>query len=657
MALLILSFALLVAAEPPPPTYPLTRAGCIYRDASKNATYDLSSLPAPLRVVQGCIGAPGPGPLGSDCRRAGAYHLLGVCGDVAAPEVDARLSAPCPAAAAGAFHVSAAGDVCHVAGSSLAAALIEALPQNGTGVRISYQGGSLGCEMPGGHFPLVATLECGEAPVTAAGGRALDETPAPADMWFYAHPTYMAPQWVGCGHDVKLRDPRFCPLECPRGPGGAVCGGAHAGVCEAREGAGTRCWCFAGHAGPACAPARLPHPPPPPPPPPRASPAPVFSRVNGSACLLRDDERGRTYDLRGLPTTFNVRERNEGPVVVGRDGWHYYLTLCSHGRADCGGSPGGSAGGISSIEQMTGVQYADHFEQHQCFSSGGDFSLNSVAYPLLEEGALGMLVRVGGGDTCGGWGYRITLLRLECDVAPLPIPSRPSRALGLLAGAEPTPADVWSAVYEHTPPDRVHLPGDGSCEYTIHLRGPYFCPVQCPRAENGAVCGGLLQGRCFAAGGVTKCWCFAGWGGAACGEPRAEEPALPPPEEGGGGGGGGGGGSGGGGGGGGSGGGGGGGGGGDGAAASPAPLLRGPSSGRPWLLMRAFWLREDGGGAAGAAAFALVVSLNVVSAAAAAQWAPKGASNLWRGLMGTVVFSAALLLSVVLAGGALCISI
>jgi hypothetical protein len=621
-----------VVAEPPPPSYPITRAGCIYRDAAANATYDLTSVPSPLKVSQGCLGAPGPGPLGPDCRRSGAYHWLGFCGDVAAP---AGAPAACPAPAAAAFHVGL--DACHTMGAGLADALIEALPYNRTGVRISYRGGSPGCTTPPGHFNLVLSLECGEAPVAAA--RALSNDPVPADMWYYAHPTYMSPDWVGCGHTVKLRDPRFCPLECPRGPRGEVCGGAHAGACEARAGEGARCWCFSGHAGPACAPARQPHPAPPLPPPPRASRATPFSRVNGSACQLLDGDRALQYDLTGLPRTFNVRERDEGPVWIGRDGWHYYLTLCARGRTDCGGSPGGSAGGVSSIEQMTGVQYADHFEQHQCFSSGGDFQENSVAYPLEEEGALGMLVRVGGGDTCGGAGYRITLLRLECDAAPPPVPRYGAQRRGLLlTGAEPTPSDIWSAVYEHAPPDRVHNPGDGSCEYTIHLRGPHFCPVQCPRAANGVVCGGAAAGRCFSAGATTKCWCFLGWGGAACDEPREveqeESSALLPPQGGGGGSGGG------------SGGGGGGGGGG-------GTVLRGPSSGRPWLLMRFAWLSEDGGADTLVTfSFLVVVALHAACGAAVAAALPKDASSWLRGVSWTALFAAALLLLMVAARAA-----
>jgi hypothetical protein len=279
---------------------------------------------------------------------------------------------------------------------------------------------------------------------------------------------------------------------------------------------------------------------------------------------------------------------------------------------------------------MTGVQYADHFEQHQCFSSGGDFSTNSVAYPLYEEGALGLLIRVGGGDVCGGAGYRITLLRFECDAAPPPTPRygvQGARAR-LLAGTEPAPPDVWSAVYENAPPDREHLPGDGSCEYTIHLRGPYFCPVQCPRADNGLVCGGPLAGRCAAVGPVTKCWCFSGRGGAACN--AADDAAPPPPPAPG-----------------------------DGAgegAGAPSGVggvrVRAPPSGRP-LLLQPPWLLKDGRNDDAIVAIAVVVALNVAATAVVAALAPKDATGICKRLTEAALFAGALVAALATANAAL----
>lgn len=75
--------------------------------------------------------------------------------------------------------------------------------------------------------------------------------------------------------------------------------------------------------------------------------------------------------------------------------------------------------------------------------------------------------------------------------------------------------------------------------------------------------------------------------------------------------------------------------------------LRGPTSGRPWLLLRFSWLREDGAlsTAGSTAAFLLVVVLNAISGATVAAFAPKDASNFFKGLSGTALFAAALLLS------------
>lgn len=585
--------------------------GCKFFDSTRGATYDLTPLPVPLRLEEGCAK--------DDCSRKGSFSLLGLCEDI--PSAGSPVA--CPAPTGTAFHVYGAqragvfaAETCLRLGDTVASTTVEDLPFNRTGLRMGFFGGVTSCptEVPGRRtFEL--SLECDPAPAPHAPGRELDENEeaTPPNTWYFMHPTYKSAWNVGCGEAARVRSPLFCPLECPRAPGsGLVCGGPSAGVCEHRETGGTRCYCFAGRTGADCGAAA---PPPAPaelaPPAPPSFPPRPFSFVNGSTCVYADAELGLVYDMRALSSLIMI-ERPIGPDV-GRVGWHYQVSLCN--TAPHPGCPG-----EATVFQITGVQTGPNaFSQHDCISHGGDMGQYGRVSALDAPGALGFSIHISGGSACGPVS-RQTILVFECDqfAAPYgpansdPYYRRQQRQLveWLSAG----PGMVYSASA-----DNLADPGGTGCQYTLEMKSPAFCPVQCPRhPTSGLLCGGPRVGRCGVAGSVTRCRCFSGFFGPAC----EFQGAAP-----------------------------GGGGGGGGPPDGSATSGSGQRSAGMWG-MRLPWMREDRGAGMSAAAFGLIVALHALSVSVVSALAPKDASGLCRGAAGAGMFAASLVAAVLVAKGA-----
>jgi hypothetical protein len=226
--------------------------------------------------------------------------------------------------------------------------------------------------------------------------------------------------------------------------------------------------------------------------------ATVAALAIAETCILKNDELGYTYDLTRLAgQTFSVHDdrNNEGTSLA----WEYYFAMCgqlgpevqpstprTQFHAMCArteGSDGTYMSGPTAAFQL-GLDHSG------CHRLGGPV-LNTSMEVAGPDPAFGVVYKIQGGDKCdagnGVMKPRSLHVFFECW------------------------DDRWNI------PDNETVTEDTQCEYHIHVRSTYGCPMEC-NTEDGHLCGG--HGFCGydPKGKRARCFCNDGRGGEVCEE-------------------------------------------------------------------------------------------------------------------------------------------
>jgi hypothetical protein len=191
--------------------------------------------------------------------------------------------------------------------------------------------------------------------------------------------------------------------------------------------------------------------------------------THGGGCTFTADSQ--TFDLSGALG------------AASHEGFSYHAAACA--------PPPGRAGGACSGSSLAYQVDA----QQNCYRLSDEGAQREVS--ALPHPRVGALVALRGGDACGGEAPRSIKLYVVCG--------------------DSQPAEARTA---------------GGCAYTMLLRGPAGCPLECARDAGGAVCGGSARGACVSRGaeGGARCECAEAFSGAACEEGRSERGGAQRPE-------------------------------------------------------------------------------------------------------------------------------
>jgi hypothetical protein len=169
-----------------------------------------------------------------------------------------------------------------------------------------------------------------------------------------------------------------------------------------------------------------------------------------------------------------------GVLHAEKDGFTYVASACADPLR---GRPAGarcSPGALAYQLHLVGDPTLHQFGECIALSAAGQPPREAAA---LAGGAVGLELWLRGGDACGTHA-RAMRLSVECE----------AERGETVAGTLPAPP----------------------CAYSLRIRSPEGCPLQCARGAAGAVCGGAARGLCEAHGGGARCACAAGFTGAAC---------------------------------------------------------------------------------------------------------------------------------------------